>query len=83
MQPSAGSARNDGLNENGIEFDETVRRPAAVSIRVEGAFIIDEQRLDKQAQDEDGISQDTEDIRLPQHSAIVSHVAVDVGVSLH
>ena len=80
-QPGVDSVRSRGPCENNTVLDGTIQQPAAVTIKIEGAFIIDEERLDKQLQDEDGISQDTRDIRLPQHSTIVSHVAVDVSVS--
>lgn len=59
--------------------------PAAIKINVQGAFIVDEDSpaaspspplLVEDASLE--YKHDTNDIRLPNHKAVVSHVAVDV-----
>ena len=55
--------------------------PAAVKINVEGAFIVDEDTNEKDGALADGVHYEHKDIRLPHHTAVVSHVAVDVGAS--
>ena len=57
-------------------IEEAISQPGAVNIDVTGAFITPE-RLDVDG--DDGISHHSEDIRLPHHTSIVSHVAVDVS----
>lgn len=69
------------------EENETIRHPGNVRINVKGAFIVDEEEKDKEepgtppgvAFDEDGYQHDSKDIRLPNHKAVVSHMAVDVS----
>lgn len=60
--------------------------PADVEINVEGAFIVDEQSTPsseaRYGTAEEGVYFENKDIRLPHHTAVVSHVAVDVRVSL-
>jgi hypothetical protein len=53
--------------------------PASVKINVEGAFIVDEEINGKSGTGEDGVHYEHKDIRLPHHTAVVSHVAVDVS----
>lgn len=63
-------------------LDETILSPGAVKIDVQGAFIVDEVASTKSIQPDDGAQHDTRDIRLPNHKAVVSHVALDIGGSL-
>lgn len=63
-------------------LDETILSPGAVKINVQGAFIADEVASSSQTTEGDGAQHDTKDIRLPNHRAIVSHVALDIGGSL-
>lgn len=63
-------------------LDETILSPGAVKINVQGAFIVDEVASKTQNQSECGAQHDTRDIRLPNHKAVVSHVALDIGGSL-
>lgn len=63
-------------------LDETILAPGAVKINVQGAFIVDEVEPHGDGPDEDGAQHDTRDIRLPHHTAVVSHVALDIGGSL-
>ncbi|KAL9103398.1 MAG: hypothetical protein Q9163_001537 [Psora crenata] len=58
-------------------LDEVILSPGTVKINVKGAFIAEEEKHWI-----DGAQQDTKDIRLPNHTAIVSHVALDIGGSL-
>lgn len=53
--------------------------PASVKINVEGAFIVDDEINGKNGAGEDGVHYERKDIRLPYHTAVVSHVAVDVS----
>ena len=59
-------------------IDDTITRPGTVSINVEGAFIVDEGNVTPDVVERDGSVHDSRDIRLPHHTAVVSHVAVDV-----
>jgi hypothetical protein len=52
--------------------------PASVKINVEGAFIVDDEAVGHNGAGNDGIHYEHKDIRLPYHTAVVSHVAVDV-----
>ena len=59
-------------------IDDTFTRPGSVRINVTGAFIVSDGSVTPQVHEEDGVVHDTGDIRLPHHTAVVSHVAVDV-----
>lgn len=65
------------------DIDSTITRPGSVRINVTGAFIVDpDASTPTQASDNGRVSpshHETSDIRLPNHTAIVSHIAVDVG----
>ena len=57
----------------------SILRPGSVRINVQGAFIVDDE-----ADSPNGASADqhgTKDIRLPNHTATVSHIAVDVSLA--
>lgn len=62
---------------NKSTIDSTILSPGAVKINFQGAFIVDEesQVIGK----EDGAQHDTKGIRLPNHKAVVSHVALDAS----
>ena len=53
--------------------------PASVKINVEGAFIVDDDSTDKDGATNEFVHYEHKDIRLPYHTDVVSHVAVDVG----
>lgn len=61
---------------------KTITRPGAVRINVQGAFIVDEDPNTPPSPQSNGAQHDTKDIRLPNHTDVVSHVAVDVGAVL-
>lgn len=65
------------------DIDNTITRPGSVRINVTGAFIVDpDASTPPQTSDNGRVSpshHETSDIRLPNHTAIVSHIAVDVG----
>lgn len=65
------------------EIDNTITRPGSVKINVTGAFIVDPDAATpaQNGSDNGRVSpshHETSDIRLPNHTAIVSHIAVDV-----
>ena len=60
-------------------IDSTITRPGAVRINVQGAFIVDDDSTTSQPVEDAGALHDSRDIRLPHHTAVVSHVAVDVS----
>ncbi|KAI5464139.1 fumble-domain-containing protein [Mariannaea sp. PMI_226] len=70
------------------EIDSTINRPGSVKINVQGAFIVDPDTatpaLPRQGDGGRGspTHPGTSDIRLPNHTAVVSHVAIDIGGSL-
>ena len=59
-------------------INNAIARPGAVKINVQGAFIVDEEKVAADSTGEDGPQHDTRDIRLPNHTGVVSHVALDV-----
>ena len=62
-------------------LDEAILFPGTVKINVQGAFIVGEEETNASgtsSPSEDGVQRDTRDIRLPNHKAVVSHVALDV-----
>ncbi|KEZ41357.1 Pantothenate kinase [Scedosporium apiospermum] len=68
------------------EIHQTIIHPGSVRINVEGAFIVESPpgSPTEQPVKSGRISptQETSDIRLPNHTAVVSHIAVDIGGSL-
>ncbi|KAM0246706.1 hypothetical protein ACHAQJ_010121 [Trichoderma viride] len=70
------------------EIDSTITRPGSVKINVKGAFIVDPDAAtpaQTNGSENGRVSpshHETSDIRLPNHTAIVSHIAVDIGGSL-
>lgn len=61
---------------NTTSIHAAITHPGSVRINVQGAFIVDEEH---DLQTALGGHHDTKDIRLPNHTAVVSHVAVDVS----
>lgn len=69
------------------EIHSTIIKPGSVKINVKGAFIVDPDTATP-ARTTNSVSQngrgspthhETSDIRLPNHTAVVSHIAVDVS----
>jgi type II pantothenate kinase len=60
------------------DIQEAISHPGNVRINVQGAFIVDEEQPGT-PQSED-YEHDPKDIRLPNHTAVVSHIALDVSV---
>ncbi|KAI0475795.1 fumble-domain-containing protein [Xylariaceae sp. FL0804] len=76
------------------EIDSTIIHPGSVRINVKGAFIVDRPEQSRTPASGNGNGNgngngsssashsEGKDIRLPNHTAVVSHVAVDIGGSL-
>lgn len=70
--------RRRPAERKGSTIDQTILSPGTVSINVQEAFIVDEDPSRPPSPSDDGVQHDT-DIRLPNHKAVVSHVALDVS----
>lgn len=72
-----------GLVISADEIDKTIIHPGAVRINVEGAFIVDSHPGSPTGtpcnNGRISPSHETSDIRLPNHTAVVSHIAIDVS----
>lgn len=73
------SAQRPRTFTNTAEIDSTIIHPGSVKINVQGAFIVDQEATTPNGAGPNGGSHDTKDIRLPNHTAVVSHIAVDVS----
>lgn len=71
-------SKNLRMRTNTAEIDSTITHPGSVKINVKGAFIVDQDSESPNGKIVNGGSHDTKDIRLPNHTAVVSHIAVDV-----
>lgn len=60
-------------------LEAAITNPGAVKINVTGAFIVDDEPRSKSPVDAEGVHYENKDIRLPHHTGVVSHVAVDVS----
>ena len=72
----------DGTEETAARgrMNRTISNPGAVKINVEGAFIVDDDPTSWNGNDVgEGVDFEHKDIRLPHHTGVVSHVAVDVS----
>jgi type II pantothenate kinase len=63
------------------EIDTTLIHPGSVRINVKGAFIVDQDNATPRNGRGSPNHHETKDIRLPNHTAVVSHVAVDVCIA--
>jgi type II pantothenate kinase len=78
------SPRLTRMRTNTAEIDSTITHPGSVKINVKGAFIVDQDSGSPNGSyatehaHTNGGNHDTKDIRLPNHTAVVSHIAVDV-----
>jgi type II pantothenate kinase len=75
---SSRAGHHNRMRTNTAEIDSTINHPGSVKINVQGAFIVDQKSVSPDRGDSHGGSHDTRDIRLPNHTAVVSHIAVDV-----
>jgi len=60
------------------EIDSTISHPGSVRINVKGAFIVDQGTATPANGRGSPDHHQTQDIRLPNHHAVVSHIAADV-----
>lgn len=78
-----GDDDKQGLVISAEEIDKTIIHPGAVRINVEGAFIVDSHPGSPTGtpcnNGRISPSHETSDIRLPNHTAVVSHIAIDVS----
>lgn len=81
LPPRDGAAPRPRTYTNTAEIDSTIIHPGSVKINVQGAFIVDQEAATPNGAGPNGGSHDTKDIRLPNHTAVVSHIAVDAGLS--
>lgn len=58
------------------DIHETILHPGNVRINVQGAFIVSDEPTTPRSED---YEHDPRDIRLPNHTSVVSHVAVDAS----
>lgn len=71
------------------EIDNTITRPGSVKINVTGAFIVDPDTSTPASNGTNANANgrlspthpETSDIRLPNHTAVVSHIAIDVRIN--
>ena len=61
------------MNRRPSALEEVLQSPGEVQINVKGAFIAEDD-----SHISDGATHETRDIRLPNHKAVVSHIALDV-----
>jgi len=68
-----------------VDLDTTLSHPGSVRINVKGAFIVDGEgtstplsTTSSNGRGSPSHGHDTKDIRLPNHTAVVSHIAIDV-----
>lgn len=75
------STASDAVGSRRTRLERAITNPGAVKINVKGAFIVDEEPRSKSpASSTDGVRYESQDIRLPHHTGLVSHVAVDVSM---
>lgn len=70
------------IRRKGPRLEEAISNPGAVKINVKGAFIVDDEPRSRSPVEAEGVHYENKDIRLPHHTGVVSHVAVDVSWSL-
>lgn len=78
MAPSEITTEPDARRK-GPRIEEAISNPGAVKINVKGAFIVDDEPRSRSPVDAEGVHYENKDIRLPHHTGVVSHVAVDVS----
>ena len=73
------SSTNHNPSSRATRLEKAITNPGTVKINVKGAFIVDEDPRSKSPVRLDGVHYEGHDIRLPHHTGVVSHVAVDVS----
>ncbi|ROT34702.1 fumble-domain-containing protein [Sodiomyces alkalinus F11] len=82
QDPDSIARRRKRATTSAEEIENTIIHPGSVRINVEGAFIVDPGSSSPSRSSSNGSGCATSDIRLPNHHAVVSHIAVDIGGSL-
>ena len=72
------SAEAVSESEDRRRIEETIHKPGAISVDARGAFVVHDGSATPVRDEDAGVLHHIEDIRLPHHTAIVSHVAIDV-----
>ena len=79
LQPrSLSNGNTHGVPSSTDVVDDASIRPSITRINIDGAFIVDDGSATPEVTEGDGSIHDSNDIRLPHHTAVVSHVAIDV-----
>lgn len=76
--PDAATSNRPRTATSTAEIDSTIQRPGSVTINVKGAFIVDQESATPANGRGSPDHNHSRDIRLPYHTAVVSHIAVDV-----
>lgn len=80
MTPSSNRpSESDVRRKRPGRLEEAISNPGAVKINVTGAFIVEDDVRARTPVETDGVHYENKDIRLPHHTGVVSHVAVDVS----
>lgn len=79
--PNPEANHRSRMRTNTAEIDDTISHPGSVKINVKGAFIVDQGSTSPKGTSPSMRASDTKDIRLPNHTAVVSHIAADVSYS--
>ncbi|GAM90946.1 hypothetical protein ANO11243_089930 [Dothideomycetidae sp. 11243] len=91
--PALRSAKRRRVSSSAAEMETAILEPGSIKINVSGAYLINhdepspessgtEQSPSPVSEEEPAFEHDKRDIRLPNHTATVSHVAADIGGSL-
>ncbi|KAI1328686.1 fumble-domain-containing protein [Xylariaceae sp. FL0255] len=81
-EPAFDGMRRQSIMTSTAEIDSTISHPGSVRINVKGAFIVDTNEGSTTPANANTSYHEGKDIRLPNHTAVVSHIAVDIGGSL-
>lgn len=88
------AAKRRRISSSAADMQSAITAPGSIKINVAGAYIIDHEEEDfsngsassspssNQDLEEQSYTHHKRDIRLPNHTAVVSHVAADIGGSL-
>ena len=88
------SAKRRRISSSAADMQSTISQPGPIKINVTGAYIIEDEEnngspglnnispASSQDGEEHSYSHHNRDIRLPNHTSVVSHVAADIGGSL-
>ncbi|KAL1995710.1 hypothetical protein VTN49DRAFT_1897 [Thermomyces lanuginosus] len=79
---SASHSHSATAASSAARLEDTISNPGTVKINVDGAFIVENEPSTPDSVEENGVRYERKDIRLPHHTSVVSHIAVDLGGSL-